>query len=543
MTRFIFVTGGVVSSLGKGLASASLAALLQARGYSVRLRKFDPYLNVDPGTMSPYQHGEVFVTDDGAETDLDLGHYERFTGVSARQSDNATAGRIYSNVIANERKGDYLGGTVQVIPHVTDEIKRMITSDTGDVDFLLCEIGGTVGDIESQPFLEAIRQLRNDLGSEFTLFLHLTLIPYIASAGELKTKPTQHSVKELRSLGIQADILLCRCAQVIPDSERNKIALFCNVGKDDVIAAVDVASIYEVPENYHSVGLDSQVLKRFGLGFESSINVNPWKKVNECLRNPDGEVTIAVVGKYTGLRDAYISLSEALTHGGFKNRLKVKVEWLDSEILEDEKKLHVLESVHGVLVPGGFGERGIDGKIAAIQFARERKLPYFGICFGMQLAVLEVARNVAGIKNASSTEFGPTTEPVIALLSEWVKEDGNIELRGTDDDLGGTMRLGAYQALVKDRTLLADIYNRSDITERHRHRYEVNPKYENLLNEAGLFFSASSPDGLLPEAVEIPDHPWFVGVQFHPELKSKPFEPHPLFSSFVEAAMKKSRLV
>ena len=543
MTRFIFVTGGVVSSLGKGLASASLAALLQARGYSVRLRKFDPYLNVDPGTMSPYQHGEVFVTDDGAETDLDLGHYERFTGVSARQSDNATAGRIYSNVIANERKGDYLGGTVQVIPHVTDEIKRMITSDTGDVDFLLCEIGGTVGDIESQPFLEAIRQLRNDLGSEFTLFLHLTLIPYIASAGELKTKPTQHSVKELRSLGIQADILLCRCAQVIPDSERNKIALFCNVGKDDVIAAVDVASIYEVPENYHSVGLDSQVLKRFGLGFESSINVNPWKKVNECLRNPDGEVTIAVVGKYTGLRDAYISLSEALTHGGFKNRLKVKVEWLDSEILEDEKSLHVLEDVHGVLVPGGFGKRGIDGKIAAIQFARERKLPYFGICFGMQLAVLEVARNVAGIKNASSTEFGPTTEPVVALLSEWVKEDGNIELRDQDDDLGGTMRLGAYQAVIKDRTLLAGIYNRTDITERHRHRYEVNPKYENLLNKAGLFFSASSPDGLLPEAVEIPNHPWFVGVQFHPELKSKPFEPHPLFSSFVEAAMKKSRLV
>tara|TARA_B100000029_G_scaffold498659_1_gene567792 strand:- start:2084 stop:3715 length:1632 start_codon:yes stop_codon:yes gene_type:complete len=543
MTRFIFVTGGVVSSLGKGLASASLAALLQARSYSVRLRKFDPYLNVDPGTMSPYQHGEVFVTDDGAETDLDLGHYERFTGVSARQSDNATAGRIYSNVIANERKGEYLGGTVQVIPHVTDEIKRMIMSDTGNVDFLLCEIGGTVGDIESQPFLEAIRQLRNDLGSELTLFLHLTLIPYIASAGELKTKPTQHSVKELRSLGIQADILLCRCTQIIPDSERNKIALFCNVGKDDVIAAVDVNSIYEVPENYHSVGLDSQVLKRFGLGFKSSINVNPWKKINECLRNPDGEVTIAVVGKYTGLRDAYISLSEALTHGGLKNKLKVQIEWLDSEILEDEKNLHLLENVHGILVPGGFGGRGIEGKIAAIQFARERKLPYFGICFGMQLAVLEIARNVAGLENASSTEFGPTPEPVIALLNEWVTEEGNIELRSTGDDLGGTMRLGAYQALIKDKTLLARVYNRTNISERHRHRYEVNPKYESLLNKAGLFFSASSPDGLLPEAVEIPDHPWFVGVQFHPELKSKPFEPHPLFSSFVEAAMKKSRLV
>ncbi len=543
MTRFIFVTGGVVSSLGKGLASASLAALLQARGYSVRLRKFDPYLNVDPGTMSPYQHGEVFVTDDGAETDLDLGHYERFTGVSARQSDNATAGRIYSNVIANERKGDYLGGTVQVIPHVTDEIKRMITADTGEVDFLLCEIGGTVGDIESQPFLEAIRQLRNDLGAEFTLFLHLTLIPYIASAGELKTKPTQHSVKELRSLGIQADILLCRCAQSIPDSERNKIALFCNVGKEDVIAAVDVASIYEVPENYHSVGLDSQVLKRFGLGFNSTIDIDPWIKVNESIRHPDGEVKIAVVGKYTGLRDAYISLSEALTHGGFKNRLRVKIDWLDSEILESEKKLHVLEDVHGILVPGGFGERGIEGKITAIRFARERKLPYFGICFGMQLAVLEVARNVADLKNASSTEFGPTTEPVIALLSEWVKDDGNIELRGMEGDLGGTMRLGAYQALIRDGTLLASIYDCTAVSERHRHRYEVNPKYESVLNNAGLRFSAFSPDGLLPEAVEIPNHPWFVGVQFHPELKSKPFEPHPLFSSFVEAAMKKSRLV
>ena len=543
MTRFIFVTGGVVSSLGKGLASASLAALLQARGYSVRLRKFDPYLNVDPGTMSPYQHGEVFVTDDGAETDLDLGHYERFTGVSARQSDNATAGRIYSNVIANERKGEYLGGTVQVIPHVTDEIKRMITSDAGDVDFLLCEIGGTVGDIESQPFLEAIRQLRNDLGNEFTLFLHLTLVPYIASAGELKTKPTQHSVKELRSLGIQADILLCRCAQPIPDSERNKIALFCNVGKDDVIAAVDVGSIYEVPESYHSVGLDRQVLKRFELKFESAVNVNPWKMVNDCLKNPDGEITIAVVGKYTGLRDAYISLSEALTHGGFTNRLKVNVEWVDSEKLESASNLHLLEDAHGILVPGGFGERGIEGKMAAIRFARERQLPYLGICFGMQLAVLEVARNIVGIEKASSTEFGPTTEPVIALLSEWVKDDGNLELRGLEDDLGGTMRLGAYQAVIKDDTLLKAVYNCTNISERHRHRYEVNPKYETLLNGAGLIFSALSPDGLLPEAIELPDHPWFIGVQFHPELKSKPFQPHPLFSSFVEAAMKKSRLV
>ena len=542
MTRFIFVTGGVVSSLGKGLASASLAALLQARGYSVRLRKFDPYLNVDPGTMSPYQHGEVFVTDDGAETDLDLGHYERFTGVSARQSDNATAGRIYSNVIANERRGDYLGGTVQVIPHVTDEIKKMITADVADVDFLLCEIGGTVGDIESQPFLEAIRQLKNDLGNERTLFLHLTLVPYIASAGELKTKPTQHSVKELRSLGIQADILLCRCAQPIPEAERNKIALFCNVGKDDVIAAIDVGSIYEVPQSYHSAGLDRQVLKKFNLHCEPSIDIKRWAKINDCLKTPDGEVTVAVVGKYTGLRDAYISLSEALTHGGFTNRIKVNVDWIDSETLEKEGNLRTLENVDAVLVPGGFGERGIEGKMAAIQFAREQKLPYFGICFGMQLVVLEVARNVAGLKNASSTEFGVSAEPVIALLSEWM-HDGNIESRHADSELGGTMRLGAYEAVLQNGTLISSVYDTDSISERHRHRYEVNTNYQKLLEKAGLLFSAFSPDGLLPEAIEIPDHPWFVGVQFHPELKSKPFKPHPLFGSFVEAAMKKSRLV
>jgi CTP synthase len=542
MTRFIFVTGGVVSSLGKGLASASLAALLQARGYSVRLRKFDPYLNVDPGTMSPYQHGEVFVTDDGAETDLDLGHYERFTGVSARQSDNATAGRIYSNVIANERRGDYLGGTVQVIPHVTDEIKKMMTSDTEDVDFLLCEIGGTVGDIESQPFLEAIRQLRNDLGNEQTLFLHLTLVPYIASAAELKTKPTQHSVKELRSLGIQADILLCRCTQEIPEPERKKIALFCNVGRDDVIAAVDVGSIYEVPQNYHLVGLDRQVLKKFNLEYEPSVDVTRWAKINDCLKNPDGEVTIAVVGKYTGLRDAYISLSEALTHGGFTNRIKVNISWIDSEVLENGENLNTLENVDAVLVPGGFGERGIEGKMAAVRFAREQKLPYFGICFGMQLAVLEVARNVAGLKNASSTEFGPSEEPVIALLNEWMR-DGSMESRDSNSKLGGTMRLGAYEAVVLDGTRLSRVYGTDKISERHRHRYEVNATYRKSLEKAGLIFSALSPDGLLPEAIEIPDHPWFVGVQFHPELKSKPFEPHPLFSSFVQAAMKKSRLV
>ena len=542
MTRFIFVTGGVVSSLGKGLASASLAALLQSRGYSVRLRKFDPYLNVAPGTMSPYQHGEVFVTDDGAETDLDLGHYERFTGVSAKQSDNATAGRIYSNVIANERRGDYLGGTVQVIPHVTDEIKKLMISDAEDVDFLLCEIGGTVGDIESQPFLEAIRQLRNDLGNERTLFLHLTLVPYIPSAGELKTKPTQHSVKELRSLGIQADILLCRCSQPIPESERQKIALFCNVGRDDVIAAIDVASIYKVPESYHSVGLDKQVLKKFHLKCQDSIDVTRWKKINECITTPDGEVTVAVVGKYTGLRDAYISLSEALTHGGFKNRIKVNIEWIDSEVLQRDINLYKLEEVDAILVPGGFGERGIEGKMAAIKFARERDLPYFGICFGMQLAVLEIARNIAGLSDASSTEFGPATEPVIALLSEWIRK-GNVEIRNTDSDLGGTMRLGAYEALLKQGTRLRAIYDAPKISERHRHRYEVNGTYQEVLEIVGVVFSAFSPDGLLPEAIEIPTHPWFVGVQFHPELKSKPFDPHPLFSSFIEAAMKKSRLV
>ena len=542
MTRFIFVTGGVVSSLGKGLASAALASLLQARGFSVRLRKIDPYLNVDPGTMSPYQHGEVFVTDDGAETDLDLGHYERFTGVAARQTDNATAGKIYSNVIARERRGDYSGGTVQVIPHVTDEIKAFVAAEVEDVDFLLCEIGGTVGDIESQPFLEAIRQLRNDFGASRTLFLHLTLVPFIASAGELKTKPTQHSVKELRSIGIQPDILLCRCSREIPVSERQKIALFCNVGEDDVIPAIDVNSIYEVPVTYHEVGLDRQVLKKFSLDHTDSIDISQWEKIMQGIKGPEGEVHIAVVGKYTGLRDAYISLSEALTHGGLSNNVRVEIRWIDSEEFEKTDGIHGLEDVDGILVPGGFGERGTAGKVEAVTFARERRVPYFGICFGMQLAVIEAARSIAGIPGASSTEFGPCEDPVIGLMSEWV-QDGNVEKRSKESDIGGTMRLGAYEAIVRSGTRLADIYGCETISERHRHRYEVNITYRDRMEKAGMLFSALSPDGVLPEAVELTDHPWFVGVQFHPELKSKPFAPHPLFSSFIRAAVAQSRLV
>ena len=492
--------------------------------------------------MSPFQHGEVFVTDDGAETDLDLGHYERFTGVPAHQSDNATAGRIYSNVISRERKGDYLGGTVQVIPHVTDEIKAFITHDVGSVNFLLCEIGGTVGDIESQPFLEAIRQLRYDLGASRTLFLHLTLVPYIPSAGELKTKPTQHSVKELRGIGIQPDILLCRSTQEIPISEKRKIALFCNVGENDVIPAVDVNSIYEVPLSYHSVGLDHQVLKKFELDSSAKPNVRHWEKILSVIKAPDGEVTIAVVGKYTGLRDAYISLSEALTHGGFTHNVGVKIRWIDADQNVTNDGLDSLEDVHGILVPGGFGERGTVGKLAAIRYAREHQIPYFGICFGMQLAVIEAARNILGLKEASSTEFGPCIDPVIGLMSEWVNE-GNVEKRSSDSDLGGTMRLGAYDAIIKSGTQLAKIYDCAQISERHRHRYEVNIKYRQSLEECGFTFSALSPDGKLPEAVELRDHPWFVGVQFHPELKSKPFAPHPLFSSFIGAALTHSRLV
>lgn len=541
MTRFIFITGGVVSSLGKGLASAALGALLQARGFKVRLRKLDPYINVDPGTMSPYQHGEVFVTDDGAETDLDLGHYERFTGVAARQSDNVTTGRIYSNVIAKERRGDYLGATIQVIPHVTDALKEFVVSDLTDEDFVLCEIGGTVGDIEGLPFLEAIRQLGNDLGRERVMYMHLTLLPYIPTAGELKTKPTQHSVKEMLSVGIQPDILLCRAEREIPESERRKIALFCNVRREAVIPALDVESIYRVPISYHEQGLDDEVCRHFNID-PPPLDLARWREITDRVTKPEGEVNIAVVGKYTGLLDAYKSLSEALTHGGIANNVKVRLNWLDAEIFEGEDTLHHLEGVHGILVPGGFGERGVEGKIAAARFARERRIPYFGICLGMQMAVVEAARNLAGIENAGSTEFGPCKEPVVGLLTEW-KRDGILEQRDEASDMGGTMRLGAYPARLSANSHIHAIYGSDDISERHRHRYEVNLAYENALTSKGMVFSAKSPDGVLPEIVEIPDHPWFIGVQFHPELKSKPFEPHPLFTSFVGAAVEQSRLV
>jgi len=542
MTRFIFITGGVVSSLGKGLASAALGALLQARGFKVRLRKLDPYINVDPGTMSPYQHGEVFVTDDGAETDLDLGHYERFTGVSARQSDNVTTGRIYSDVIAKERRGDYLGATIQVIPHITDAIKEFVVSDLTDEDFVLCEIGGTVGDIEGLPFLEAIRQLGNELGRERTLYLHLTLLPYIPAAGELKTKPTQHSVKELLSVGIQPDILLCRADREIPEGERRKIALFCNVRREAVIPALDVETIYQVPISYHEQGLDDEVCRHFQIEAPAPI-LSRWEGINGRIIRPEGDVTIAIVGKYTGLLDAYKSLSEALDHGGIANNVKVHMDWIDSEIFEnDAAALHRLEGVHGILVPGGFGERGAEGKVSAARFARERNIPYFGICFGMQMAVVEATRNLAGIENAGSTEFGPCDEPVVGLMTEWVK-DNEIQVRDGDTDLGGTMRLGAYDCGLSPESRVRAIYGTQAISERHRHRYEVNTRYKERLEAAGMTFSGMSPDGILPEIVELPDHPWFIGVQFHPELKSRPFEPHPLFTSFIEAAVNQSRLV
>ncbi|AIB11952.1 CTP synthase [Azospirillum brasilense] len=542
MTRYIFITGGVVSSLGKGLASAALGALLQARGYKVRLRKLDPYLNVDPGTMSPYQHGEVYVTDDGAETDLDLGHYERFTGVAARRGDNITTGRIYSNVIAKERRGDYLGATVQVIPHVTDQIKDFIGAETTDEDFILCEIGGTVGDIESTPFLEAIRQFGNEVGPENALFIHLTLLPYIPTAGELKTKPTQHSVKELLGMGIQANILLCRADRPIPENERKKIALFCNIRPERVIAALDVDSIYQVPVSYHEEGFDTQVLAYFGLPTEGKPDLSRWTSIVERVRKPQGEVTIAVVGKYTSLLDSYKSLAEALTHGGIANNVKVKLDWIDSEIFEDDSAVQRLENVHGILVPGGFGSRGTEGKIRAAQFARERKVPYFGICFGMQMAVIESARNMAGIVDAGSTELGKPGNPVVGLMTEWMRGN-SLEKRTEGTDLGGTMRLGTYPAKLVPGSKVAEVYGTTDITERHRHRYEVNVYYKDRLEKVGLLFSGLSPDGELPEIVEIPDHPWFIGVQFHPELKSKPFDPHPLFTSFIKAAIEQSRLV
>ena len=543
MTRFVFITGGVVSSLGKGIASAALGALLQARGYSVKLRKLDPYLNVDPGTMSPYQHGEVFVTDDGAETDLDLGHYERFTGVHATRLDNATTGRIYSEVIAKERRGDYLGATVQVIPHITDEIKETIVRGTSGVDFVLVEIGGTVGDIESLPFLEAIRQLGNELERQRAMFVHLTLVPFIPSAGELKTKPTQHSVKELQNVGIQPQMLLCRCDRPIPDNERRKIALFCNVRTEAVIAALDVDTIYAVPISYHAEGMDREVLRHFGLPFEQEPDLGRWRDIVERVHSPEGEVRIAVVGKYTNLLDSYKSLSEALAHGGIANRVRVKLDWVDSTVFEHDGAVHRLEGVNGILVPGGFGERGTPGKIEAVRFARERNVPFFGICFGMQMAVIEAARNLAGLPDASSTEFGPCDAPVVGLLTEWAR--GNeIERRMEGGNLGGTMRLGAYPAVLARGSLISAVYGgAASVEERHRHRYEVNVHYREQLEATGLQFSGMSPDGVLPEIIELPGHPWFVGVQYHPELKSKPFAPHPLFAHFIAAAVRQARFV
>jgi CTP synthase len=542
MTRYVFITGGVVSSLGKGLASAALGALLQARGYKVRLRKLDPYLNVDPGTMSPYQHGEVFVTDDGAETDLDLGHYERFTGVPATKADNITTGRIYLDIITKERRGDYLGATIQVIPHVTNAIKDFVLTGNEGFDFVLVEIGGTVGDIEGLPFFEAIRQLGNDLPRGQAIYVHLTLLPFIPSAGELKTKPTQHSVAELRSIGIQPDILLCRTDREIPKDERRKLALFCNVRETAVIEARDARSIYDVPLAYHEAGLDSEVLAAFGLDTAKNPNLSRWTTISERVHNPEGEVTIAVVGKYTGLKDAYKSLIEALHHGGIANQVRVNLEWIESEVFESEDPAPFLEGIHGIMVPGGFGQRGAEGKIRAARFARERKVPYFGICFGMQMAVIEAARSLAGIQDASSTEFGPTSQPVVGLMTEWLR--GNeLEKRNASGDLGGTMRLGAYQASLKSGSKVAEIYGGTEISERHRHRYEVNMSYRDQLEAKGLRFSGVSPDGILPEIVEYEDHPWFIGVQYHPELKSRPFEPHPLFKSFIHAAVEQSRLV
>ncbi len=544
MARYIFITGGVVSSLGKGLMAASLAGLLQARGYKVRIRKFDPYLNVDPGTMSPYQHGEVYVTDDGAETDLDLGHYERFTGVSAHQGDNITSGRIYQDIIAKERRGDYLGATVQVVPHVTDEIKDFALAGQDDHDFILCEIGGTVGDIEGLPFMEAIRQLRNELEPWQTLSVHVTLVPYIAAAGELKTKPTQHSVRELASLGIKPDVLLCRAEHPIPESDRRKIAQFCNVRAEAVIPALDAPSIYSVPLQYHGEGLDTEVLRAFGITDAPDPDLSRWYDVVDRHSNPDGEVTIGVIGKYVGLQDAYKSLNEALVHGGMAHRVKVNIKWIDAEVFEgDDADIAArLEPMHAILVPGGFGERGSEGKIAAVRFARERKVPFFGICLGMQMACIEAART-AGHSAASSTEFGETDEPVVGIITEWMSEEG-LQTREAGGDLGGTMRLGAYEAKLAANSHVSRIYGgATTISERHRHRYEVNGAYIEPLEKQGLIFSGMSPDGLLPEIVERPDHPWFVGVQFHPELKSRPFDPHPLFAGFVGAALEQARLV
>ena len=540
--KFIFITGGVVSSLGKGLASASLASVLQCRGFKVRLRKLDPYLNVDPGTMSPLQHGEVYVTDDGTEADLDLGHYERFSGVPAKRTDSMTTGKIYQRVIDKERHGDYLGATIQVIPHVTNEIKDFILSDITDEDFVLCEIGGTVGDIEGQPYLEAIRQIAYDLRRERAMFIHVTLLPYIQAAGELKTKPTQHSVKKLQEYGIQPDMLLCRSCCDIPQNEKKKIALFCNIREENVITARDAGSIYQVPIAYSEEGMDAQVCKHFGIACDKPADLSKWRHIVDVLQHPEGTVQVAVVGKYVQLLEAYKSLGEALTHGGIANRFKVKIKWIESEDIERDGADAHLNDVSAILVPGGFGQRGTEGKIMAITYAREHKVPFLGICFGMQMAVIEAMRNIAGVKNAGTTEFMPDCEPVVGLMTEWDK-DGAKEIRHKDGDLGGTMRLGAYPCHLASGSLAAKVYGTEQISERHRHRYEVNLKYEKVLNDSGLFVVGKSPDGKLPEIVERKDHPWFIGVQFHPELKSKPFAPHPLFVSFIAAAIEQSRLL
>ena len=541
MTKFIFITGGVTSSLGKGLASASLAALLQSRNLKVHLKKLDPYLNIDPGTMSPYQHGEVFVTDDGAETDLDLGHYERFTGVPTRKNDNITSGKIFSNVLMKERRGDYLGVTVQIIPHVTNEIKEFVLDNTKNDDVVLCEIGGTVGDIEGLPFLEAIRQLRNDLGKEKTMFIHLTLVPFLKSSGELKTKPTQHSVKELLGLGIQPDILLCRCEKEIPDDSKKKIALFCNIQENAVITAMDVNNIYSVPRNLHKEGLDNEVCNFYKLKTKKP-DLKKWQLIEKKIRNPDGNITIGLVGKYNTLTDSYKSLIEALTHGSISNNVKLNIKWLNSEIFTKKNNLNGLSNVDGILIPGGFGTRGIDGKINAACFARKNKIPFLGICLGMQIAIIEAARNLANLKDANSTEFSKTKNPVIGIMTEWNKKNKKIT-RKLNGNMGGTMRLGAYDCNLKKNSRIYHIYKKTKISERHRHRYEINLNYRKKLEKYGLDFSGMSPDGKLPEIVELKNHPWYIGVQFHPELKSRPFDPHPLFVSFIKAAVKRSRLI
>ena len=542
MVRFIFVTGGVVSSLGKGIASASIATLLQSRGYKVRIRKLDPYLNIDPGTMNPYEHGEVYVTEDGAETDLDLGHYERFTGINSKKSDNITTGKIYQNIITKERNGDYKGSTVQIIPHVTDEIKKFITSDLTNEDFVICEIGGTVGDIESLPFLEAIRQYSNEVGSKNCLFIHLTLVPYIKSAAELKTKPTQHSVKELRSIGIQPDMILCRSESLIPIEEKAKIALFCNVEKSNVFQSIDVKSIYEVPIKYQEEGLDKKILDHFGITNKKNPKLDNWKSFNKKLSSKKNTIKISIVGKYTHLKDAYKSLNEALIHASVYNNINLDLNWVESSDIKNLKDLeNKLGKTNGILIPGGFGKRGVEGKILSVQLARTNKIPFFGICFGMQISVIELARNLLGLKDSNSTELSKTKNPVVCLMEEWIK--GKKILKGEKYKIGGSMRLGSYPAKVKKDSLLYKIYgNKSLIHERHRHRYEVNSSYKLMLEKKGVIFSANSPDGKLPEAIELKDHPWFVGVQFHPELKSRPFTPHEIFISFIEAAIKNKKL-